>query len=167
MPGVTLDLLGDIALCAPVIHREAAEQGKSLMDHWAHMLVHGMLHLRGFDHIEDSRGHEALEIEFLAKHGIQNPYERANDRAGGPPSKAIHPQPQDRDELLDLLRGAHSDNLERRGPQHFEGALQVSEMQVRDVMIPRSQVVEIKRPRPLIPSCPEWLNLPTTIPRHQ
>ena len=78
MPGVTLDLLGDIALCAPVIHREAAEQGKSLMDHWAHMLVHGMLHLRGFDHIEDEEAEvmEALEIELLAKRGIQNPYER-------------------------------------------------------------------------------------------
>ena len=78
MPGVTLDLLGDIALCAPVIQQEAAEQGKSLMDHWAHMLVHGMLHLRGFDHIEDEEAEvmEALEIELLAKHGIQNPYER-------------------------------------------------------------------------------------------
>ena len=78
MPGVSLDLLGDIALCAPVIQREAAEQGKSLMDHWAHMLVHGMLHLRGFDHIEDDEAEvmEALEIELLAKHGIQNPYER-------------------------------------------------------------------------------------------
>lgn len=78
MPGVTLDLLGDIALCAPVIQQEAAEQGKSLMDHWAHMLVHGMLHLRGFDHIDDEEAEvmEALEIELLAKHGIQNPYER-------------------------------------------------------------------------------------------
>lgn len=59
--------------------------------------------------------------------------------------KAIHPQPQDRDELLDLLREAHSDNLlNAEVLSIIEGALQVAEMQVRDVMIPRSQVVEIK-----------------------
>lgn len=77
MPGIELPLLGDIVLCAPVIAQEAAEQNKPLNDHWAHMLVHGVLHLRGFDHIEDSEAEEmeSLERTLLAKHGVSDPYE--------------------------------------------------------------------------------------------
>lgn len=77
MPGINLPLLGDIVLCAPVIAREAREQGKALADHWAHMTVHGVLHLRGYDHIEEAQAEEmeALERGILAKHGVGNPYE--------------------------------------------------------------------------------------------
>ena len=77
MPGIELPLLGDIVLCSPVIAREAREQGKALADHWAHMTVHGVLHLRGYDHIEEAQAEEmeALERGILAKHGVGNPYE--------------------------------------------------------------------------------------------
>ena len=69
-------LLGDIVICAPVVAREAAEQGKQLLHHWAHMVVHGVLHLRGYDHQseEQAANMEALETQVLERHGIGNPY---------------------------------------------------------------------------------------------
>jgi probable rRNA maturation factor len=76
-PGVDLPLLGDIVVCAAVVAREAAEQGKPLQAHWAHMVIHGTLHLLGFDHIEeaDAEEMEGLEIALLADLGYANPYE--------------------------------------------------------------------------------------------
>ncbi|KGQ18656.1 Metalloprotease [Lysobacter dokdonensis DS-58] len=74
--GVVLPLLGDIVLCAPVVAREAREQKKALADHWAHLTVHGTLHLLGWDH-EDAREAECmeqLEREILAEMGIGDPY---------------------------------------------------------------------------------------------
>lgn len=75
-PGVALPLLGDLAICAPVVLREAAEQGKLARDHWAHLTVHGVLHLLGHDHIEDAEAEamEALETRILAGLGIADPY---------------------------------------------------------------------------------------------
>jgi probable rRNA maturation factor len=75
-PGVALPLIGDLAICAPVVLREAAEQGKLARDHWAHLTVHGVLHLLGYDHIEDSEAQamEALETRILAGLGIADPY---------------------------------------------------------------------------------------------
>lgn len=69
-------VLGDIVLCAPVIAREAAEQGKASQHHWAHLVVHGVLHLRGFDHIEPEAAGvmEHLEQVVLDKLGIPDPY---------------------------------------------------------------------------------------------
>lgn len=69
--------LGDIALCATVINREAGEQGKSVAAHWAHMVVHGTLHLQGYDHSEDRDADEmeALEIQILQILGFENPYQ--------------------------------------------------------------------------------------------
>ncbi|TXH79176.1 MAG: rRNA maturation RNase YbeY [Thiothrix sp.] len=70
--------LGDLVLCLPVVEREAAEQHKSLQHHWAHLIVHGLLHLQGFDH-EDSEVEaeimEAREIAILNQLGMPNPYE--------------------------------------------------------------------------------------------
>lgn len=68
--------LGDIIVCAPVVARQAAEQGKQLPHHWAHMLVHGTLHLLGYDHQSDEQAAvmEALEEQVLKQHGIRNPY---------------------------------------------------------------------------------------------
>lgn len=68
--------LGDIVLCAPVIAAEAAEQGKSPRAHWAHMVVHGVLHLCGHDHIDDdeARVMEAAERRILAGLGFADPY---------------------------------------------------------------------------------------------
>ncbi|MEO8959626.1 MAG: rRNA maturation RNase YbeY [Rudaea sp.] len=75
-PGVALPLIGDLAICAPVVLREAAEQGKSARDHWAHLTVHGVLHLLGYDHIadHDAEAMEALETRILAGLGIADPY---------------------------------------------------------------------------------------------
>ena len=64
-------------ICAPVVEDEAREQRKSLDAHWAHMVVHGMLHLQGYDHIEDEDADvmEALEVRLLAQLGFGNPYQ--------------------------------------------------------------------------------------------
>ena len=71
--GVDLPLLGDIVVCAPIVAAEAAEQNKGIAAHWAHMLVHGTLHLLGYDHIEeaDAADMEALESSILA--GLEYP----------------------------------------------------------------------------------------------
>jgi probable rRNA maturation factor len=68
--------LGDLVVCAPVVGREAREQGKTLGAHWAHMVVHGTLHLLGFDHEKPraARAMEALEVEILRGLGYQDPY---------------------------------------------------------------------------------------------
>ncbi len=70
-------LLGDLVICASVVEAEAAEQNKDLIAHWAHMTVHGCLHLLGFDHIddEDAEEMEALEVEILHSLSYDNPYE--------------------------------------------------------------------------------------------
>lgn len=69
-------LLGDLVICAPVVKREAAEQGKPLDAHWAHLSVHGTLHLLGFDHQAQTEAHtmEAMEAAILAKLGFPDPY---------------------------------------------------------------------------------------------
>ena len=69
-------LTGDIILCAPVISDEAQQQNKNLMAHYAHLTIHGLLHLQGYDHIEDSDATtmEQLEIQILTKLGFTNPY---------------------------------------------------------------------------------------------
>ncbi|MBL0164373.1 MAG: rRNA maturation RNase YbeY [Xanthomonadales bacterium] len=74
--GVKLPLLGDLVICAPVVAREAHEQGKSLRDHHAHMTVHGTLHLLGYDHEndDDATRMESLERKILAALGIADPY---------------------------------------------------------------------------------------------
>lgn len=71
-----LDELGDLAICAPVVAREAREQGKSAQAHWAHMVVHGVLHLLGYDHEidRDAATMEAREANILARLGYSNPY---------------------------------------------------------------------------------------------
>lgn len=68
--------LGDLVICAPVVVREAAEQGKALGDHYAHLTIHGVLHLLGFDHVEEAEAEEmeALERQILASLGIADPY---------------------------------------------------------------------------------------------
>ena len=74
--GVRLPLLGDLVLCAPVVAREARDQGKPLTAHYAHLTVHGTLHLLGWDHGDDveAEAMEQLEREILAGLGIDDPY---------------------------------------------------------------------------------------------
>ncbi len=71
-----LSYLGDLAICASVVKRETKEQHKTEISYWAHMIVHGTLHLQGFDHIEEVEAEqmEALEVEILQKLGYKNPY---------------------------------------------------------------------------------------------
>jgi probable rRNA maturation factor len=75
-PGVQIPILGDIILCSTVIKEEAQAQDKSLTAHWAHMVVHGTLHLLGFDHIkqQDAMLMEKLEIALLHQLGFPDPY---------------------------------------------------------------------------------------------
>jgi len=75
-PGLELPLLGDIVICAPVVLREASEQGKPASSHWTHITVHGCLHLLGYDHIEaaDAEIMESLETRILAALGLPCPY---------------------------------------------------------------------------------------------
>lgn len=74
--GIVLPLLGDIVMCAPVVAREARQQHKLLRDHYAHLTVHGVLHLLGFDHrnARDAARMEKLETRILASLGIADPY---------------------------------------------------------------------------------------------
>ncbi len=70
-------LLGDIIICAPVVEQEATEQDKELLAHWAHMVIHGALHLLNYNHhtIKDAITMEKLETQLLTKLGFANPYE--------------------------------------------------------------------------------------------
>ncbi len=75
-PEVPIELLGDLIICAPVVQAEASEQGKTPQAHWAHMVVHGCLHLLGYDHIKDDEAEtmENLERQIMAALGFSDPY---------------------------------------------------------------------------------------------
>jgi len=75
-PGTRSDILGDLVICAPVVRREAHTQRKPVNAHWAHMVVHGILHLRGYDHRkrQDAAVMEKMEIRLLKELGYANPY---------------------------------------------------------------------------------------------
>jgi probable rRNA maturation factor len=68
--------LGDLVICAPVVVREAEQQGKPVMAHWAHMVVHGIMHLRGYDHIDEDEAAvmEGMETRVMDRLGFDNPY---------------------------------------------------------------------------------------------
>lgn len=89
---VASDLLGDLLVCAPVVNREACEQGKTADAHWAHILVHGALHLLGYNHIQnaEARVMEALETKILGELGFAPPY--AEDGSASPlaDNEALH-----------------------------------------------------------------------------
>jgi len=76
LPADEPEPLGDIVVCAGVVRAEAAAQGKEAADHWAHMLVHGALHLLGYDHDTDAgaAAMESLETQVLSAHGVADPY---------------------------------------------------------------------------------------------
>lgn len=75
-PGMRSEVLGDLVICAPVVRREARAQRKPERAHWAHMVVHGILHLRGYDHLNrrDATVMEKKEIRILKELGFANPY---------------------------------------------------------------------------------------------
>jgi probable rRNA maturation factor len=75
-PELNIPLLGDIIISAEVVEQEALEQGKSSEAHWAHMVIHGTLHLLGYDHIDDNDAEEmeSLETQLLSQLGYANPY---------------------------------------------------------------------------------------------
>jgi probable rRNA maturation factor len=75
-PGIELPLLGDLVICQNVVAQEAQQQHKPLMQHYAHMVIHGTLHLLGYDHIEDADAEamEQLERRLLARFNIPDPY---------------------------------------------------------------------------------------------
>jgi len=80
---VATGILGDLVICAPVVAREAREQRKTLGAHWAHMVVHGTLHLLDYDHerARDARTMEALEVEILRGMGFHDPYAQVTKQA--------------------------------------------------------------------------------------
>jgi len=75
-PGITLPLLGDLIVCKAVVEKEAIEQDKQLLSHWAHMLIHGTLHLLGYDHIEQEEAEtmERIETNLMIELGYSDPY---------------------------------------------------------------------------------------------
>jgi probable rRNA maturation factor len=91
--GITSSLLGDVVVCAPVVLREAREQHKTPRDHYAHLAVHGTLHLLGYDHLDDrdATRMEALETRILATLGIADPYQPGDwvHAARPSPSRAV------------------------------------------------------------------------------
>lgn len=76
-PGIELPLLGDLVICRQIVEKEAKEQNKNVMAHWAHMVVHGSLHLLGYDHIEDDEAEEmeSLETDIIEQLGFPPPYQ--------------------------------------------------------------------------------------------
>ena len=76
LPGIDVPLLGDIVICAAVVENEAKQQNKTPEQHWAHMVIHGVLHLQGYDHADDlgAEQMESLEINILKNLGFPNPY---------------------------------------------------------------------------------------------
>jgi probable rRNA maturation factor len=93
LPQGELEPLGDVVVCAEVVAREAREQDKTLDAHWAHMLIHGTLHLVGFDHVTDgqARRMETRERKLLAALGFRDPYEQGAP-AGTAPRLACKPR---------------------------------------------------------------------------
>lgn len=75
-PGIELPLLGDLIICRQVVEQEAVNQEKQLQAHWAHMVIHGSLHLLGYDHIEDEEAEEmeSIETEIMLALGYADPY---------------------------------------------------------------------------------------------
>lgn len=73
---IDFPLQGDLIICADIVEEEAIEQKKTSMDHWAHMVIHGLLHLQAYDHLNDEQAlkMESLEIKLLKNLGINNPY---------------------------------------------------------------------------------------------
>jgi len=80
--GVESQLLGDLLVCAPVVEQEAGQQNKKLEQHWAHLIIHGILHLLGYNHIEEMEAEEmeAIEINILSTIGINNPYQEKKNK---------------------------------------------------------------------------------------
>ena len=74
--GIELNLLGDLVICAQIVEQEAKAQNKALFEHWTHMVIHGCLHLLGYDHIkdDDAKKMEVLEVKLLASLGFKDPY---------------------------------------------------------------------------------------------
>ena len=84
VPEIDLNHVGDLVICAPVVVREAVEQGKQADAHWAHMVVHGMLHLQGYDHETDEQAAEmeTLETQVLTGLGYPAPYAEEHGASG-------------------------------------------------------------------------------------
>ena len=148
-------LTGDIVLCTAVVNREAREQGKNIEAHYAHLIVHGVLHLQGYDHEAENEAllMESMETQILIKLGYADPYATSGEPVKAMEDESEKPgwlerlgslllrEPEDREQLIELLHSAYERNLlDADALSMIEGVLQVSEAQVRDIMIPRSQM---------------------------
>ena len=170
-PGMEMSLLGDLVICRQVVEKEAQEQGKPLEAHWAHMVVHGSLHLLGYDHIEDDEAEEmeAIETEIMLALGYEDPYiaekhenpydamsddnSHSSDTISNKKgffslllSQLFHGEPKNRDELLALIRDSgQNDLIDEDTRDMLEGVMDIADQRVRDIMIPRSQMITLKR----------------------
>lgn len=89
-PELGLPLLGDVVICAPIVNQEAKQQHKTLEEHWAHIVIHGVLHLLGYDHIDDAEADvmEQLEIKLLQQLGFDSPYDNHGVARRAKPDKS-------------------------------------------------------------------------------
>ncbi len=158
-------------ICPAVLRAEARAQHKSARAHWAHMVVHGVLHLVGYDHElpDEARRMERREIRTLRRLGIANPYRRSADRygqgtgdkSGGKKAGAsgrwrsrftrtLAAGVKDRAQLVEMLAESQQRGVLDADPfAMLEGAFAVADLQVRDIMVPRTQMVCVGREDPI------------------
>ncbi len=160
-------LLGDLVICAEVLRREARAQGKPVSAHWTHMVIHGALHLIGYDHEQpaDARRMERREVRLLRALGVpiltEAPEKKKMAKAKsknksatggwrGRLTRTLAGGLRERAQLLELLREAAKRGLlDGEAMAMIEGALTMAELQARDLMVARAEMVCIRREDPL------------------
>ncbi len=155
-------LLGDLVICPAVLRAEARAQGKRLAAHWAHLVVHGVLHLVGFDHErdEDAQRMQRREIRVLRELGFAQSLPRemsmpkntsTTGRWRSRLTRTLAARMADRATLIEMLAESKQRGvLDADAFAMLEGVLEVADLQVRDIMVPRAQMICLRREEPLV-----------------